>query len=244
MHASLVGRSPAPTGSGAGEANVAILIDYENVGLDTLATLFDQVSDVGRVIVKRAYGDWSQAGKNAQEQLLELGIEAIQNFHAAGSAKNSSDIRLAIDAVDLLYNSPVQVFVIVSADSDFVPLVSKLRAGGKDVIGAGRRAVVSPTLVKSCDRYVFLDRSEPQSIGSQSTVQAASQSLVLRALSASKDEDGKVVAAKLHQTMLRIEPGFDFRALGFKTFTQFLQGCPGVRVEKPKKGGDVVVEET
>ena len=141
------------------EPNVAVLIDYENVGVGSLDSLFDKMSDVGRVIVKRAYADWSKTTKKSQEQLQELGIEAIQNFHSGRSAKNSSDIRLAIDAVDLLYSAPVDLFVIVSADSDFVPLVSKLRSGGKDVIGAGRSDVVSQTLVKSCDRYIYLEKA-------------------------------------------------------------------------------------
>ncbi|MFQ5875730.1 MAG: NYN domain-containing protein [Dehalococcoidia bacterium] len=138
------------------EAQIAVLIDYENVGgLDSIQSLFDQLSDIGRVIVKRAYADWSVAGKK-RDQLLELGIEAVHHFRSAGSAKNSSDICLVIDAVDLLYRSPVDTFVIVSSDSDFVPLTSKLQAAGKTVIGAGRRDVVSRTLVRSCDKYIYL----------------------------------------------------------------------------------------
>ena len=226
------------------EPGVAVLIDYENVGAETLAGLFDRISDVGRVIVKRAYADWSQVKAKAQEQLQELGIEPIQNFHAKGSAKNSSDIRLAIDAVELLYRSPMDVFVIVSADSDFVPLVRQLRAGGKDVIGAGRQDVVSDTLVRSCDRYIFLEKAQRSPEASMGVVPAVTQQLVLRALWASSDEDGKVVGAKLHNSMLRIDPSFDFKSLGFKTFTQFLRASPGVKVSKPRGPGDVVVEES
>ena len=229
------------------EPNVAVLIDYENVGVETLGGLFDRISDVGRVIVKRAYADWSQVKPRAQEQLQELGIEPIQNFHARGSAKNSSDIRLAIDAVELLYRFSVDVFVIVSADSDFVPLVRQLRAGGKGVIGAGRQDVVSDTLVRSCDRYIFLDKAQPSpqtSIGVAGGLPKATQDLVLRALLASSDEEGKVVGAKLHQGLLRIDPSFDFKSLGFRNFTQFLRACSGVKVSKPRGPGDVVVEES
>ncbi len=137
------------------EAQIAVLIDFENVGLNSIQGLFDQLSDLGRVIVKRAYADWSAAGKQ-RDQVLELGIEAVHHFHAAKVAKNSSDISLAIDAVDLLYRSPVDTFVIVSADSDFVTLVSKLRSAGKTVIGAGRRDVVSTTLVRACDLQLHI----------------------------------------------------------------------------------------
>ena len=115
------------------DRQIAVLIDVENVGLDSIQWLFDQLADIGRIIVKKAYGDWSVTGSK-RDKVLELGIEAIQVYHATPSGKNTSDIRLGIDAVDLLYQSPVDTFVIVSADSDFVPLVSRLRAAGKMVL--------------------------------------------------------------------------------------------------------------
>ena len=90
--------------------------------------------------MKRAYGDWS-TGKGSSA-LLELGIEPVQVFRTGSSGKNASDIRLTIDAVDLLHQSPVDVFVLASSDTDFIPLVSKLRAAGKMVIGAGRESAV------------------------------------------------------------------------------------------------------
>lgn len=143
------------------ERQLAVLIDVENTGLKSIQWLFDQVADIGRIIVKRAYADWSVASnKRDQLQLIELGIEPVHLFRSSGGSKNSSDIRLVIDAVDLLHQSPVDTFVIVSSDSDFVPLVSKLRAAGKTVIGAGREAIVSRTLVKSCDRYFYLDQND------------------------------------------------------------------------------------
>jgi len=114
------------------ERQLAVLIDLENTGLNSIQWLFDQVSDIGRIIVKRAYADWSVAS-DKRNQLLELGIEAVHLFRSSGGGKNASDIRLAIDAVELLHLSPVDTFVIVSSDSDFVPLVSKLRAAGKVV---------------------------------------------------------------------------------------------------------------
>ena len=89
------------TPASSADRQIAVLVDVENVGLDSIQWLFDQLSDVGRIIVKRAYGDWS-AGSGKRDQVLELGIEPIQVFHATPSGKNTSDIRLAVDAVDLL----------------------------------------------------------------------------------------------------------------------------------------------
>ena len=242
------------------DANVAVLIDYENVGLDAIQDLLDQLSDVGRVMIRRAYGDWSvQRGK--QDQLLELGIEPIHQYHSNKSGKNSSDIRLAIEAIDLLYNSPIDTFVIVSSDSDFVPLVGKLRSSGKSVIVAGRREATSPTLIKSCDRYIFLDvEKQASSQSSQSrrrssrrngnqasqtaSTEAAAKALLLRAMDVSIDEMGEVVGSKLYQTMRRIEPSFNFKDLKYRVFTQFLDAQTDViEITRPKDGsGDVVVQ--
>lgn len=217
------------------EAQVAVLVDLENVGAGSLRWLLDQASEAGRIIVKRAYGDWSKAAVN-QEQILEYGVEQIHVSRSPGGGKNSSDIRLAIDAVDLLHQSPVDTFVIVSSDTDFVPLVSKLRAAGKTVIGAGRRAAASRFLVSSCDRYIYLEEAE------EAHPRPEPSSLLLRAVKASIDDEGKVTGSKLHQTIQRLDPSFSFRAFGHSTFTRFLQASPAVRVTRPKRGWDVVVE--
>jgi len=223
------------------ETLVAALIDFENVGLDSIQWLFDQISDVGRIIVKRAYADWSSAG-NKRDQLLELGIEPIQQFHSGPKGKNSSDIRLAIDAVDLLHQSPVNTFVIVSSDSDFIPLVNKLRAGGKTVIGAGRKATAPRTLVISCDKYHYLDQDKRIGVSVQPVAEQSSDILLIRAVRATLDEQGSVVGSKLCQTMQRLDPSFDFRALGYATFAKYLEASPAVKVKRPRGPGDVTVE--
>ncbi len=223
------------------ETLVAALVDFENVGLDSIQWLFDQISDVGRIIVKRAYADWSSAG-NKRDQLLELGIEPIQQFHSGPKGKNSSDIRLAIDAVDLLHQSPVDTFVIVSSDSDFIPLVNKLRAAGKTIIGAGRKATTPRTLVISCDKYYYLDQNRRIGLSGQPAEEQSGDILLIRAVQATMDEQGRVVGSKLYQTMQRLDPSFDFRALGYATFAKYLEASPAVKVKRPRGPGDVTVE--
>jgi uncharacterized protein (TIGR00288 family) len=228
------------------DPQVAVLIDYENVGLDPMEALLDQISDVGRIIIKRAYADWSTL-KGQQGKALELGIEAMHHFHSTKSGKNSSDISLAIDAVDLLHSSPVDIFVIASADTDFVPLVLRLRAAGKLVIGAGRRAVVSENLVRSCDRYIYLDdlvapaKKPIPASGPAHLASADADSLVLRALAVSMDDEGELTGSKLHETMRRIDPSFDYKAVGFHTFAQFLEQNHDIEVSRSSARGDVVV---
>ena len=237
------------------EPTIAVLIDFENVGLDHIQYLFDQLSDMGRVIVKRAYADWS-VHRNKRDQLLEHGIEAAHYFHATKSGKNASDIRLVIDAVDLVHTSSVDTYVVVSSDSDFVPLVNKLRSSGKLVVGAGRRDITPVTLVKSCDRYIYLDDADNQmdeetdqpddtrtpTRRGRGTRRAQAKSLVARALEASQDGQGQVSGSKLYQTMLRIDPSFSFKAQRFSTFTRFLESRNEVRVIRSQGPGDILVQ--
>ena len=228
------------------DGQVAVLIDFENVGLSSVRWLFDQVSDMGRITIRRAYADWSAAaGKRDQrqqrDQLLELGIEPIHLFHSV-SGKNSSDIRLAIDAIELMYLSPVDTFVIVSSDTDFVPLVSKLRAAGKTVIGAGRSAAVSRTLVTSCDRYFYLDQHDRQREGASAPMETKRESLIVRAVKVTMDDQGRVTGSRLHETLQRIDPSFDYRALGFSTFTRYLEAQSEINATRPRGPGDVEVE--
>ena len=175
------------------DQQVAVLIDYENVGLHAIRWLLDQVSESGRVVVKRAYADWSSVGSSQRDELLALGIEPVHLFRSPGSGKNASDIRLAVDAIDLVYQSPlVDTYVVVSSDSDFVPLVIKLRAAGKTVIGAGREATVAKSLVRSCDRYYFLDQADKVGTARTSPAGEEGDSLLVRAVKVAMDDQGRV----------------------------------------------------
>ncbi len=227
------------------ERQLAVLIDFENTGLKSIQWLFDQVSDIGRIIVKRAYADWSvEAAK--RDQLLELGIEPVHLFHSGRGGKNSSDIRLAIDAIELLHQSPVDTFIIVSSDSDFVPLVSKLRSAGKTVIGAGREAIVSRTLVRSCDRYFYLEQGD-KVVSAETSPQKEQHKeqvdrLLMRAVRAAIDEQGRVVGSKLGLTLQRLDPSFDYRTSGYSTFIKFIEAFPWLKILRPKGPGDVTIE--
>jgi len=226
-----------------GGGQLGVLIDYENVGLGSIQWLFDEISSLGRIIYRRAYTDWAKAG-GQRDRLLELGIEPVQVFQASGSGKNSSDIRLVMDAVELLYQSPyVDTFVIVSADADFVPIVNKLRSAGKTVIGAGRRKAASKMLIKSCDRYYYLDDEAAQAQASRRPLgPPPERSLLRRAVEASMNPDGKALGAPLSQTLTRLDPAFDVRALGYPNFRRYLEASEEVQVSRPKGQPDLVIE--
>lgn len=232
------------TGNSRPERQIAVLIDFENTGLNSIQWLFDQISDIGRIIIKKAYADWSNAG-NKRNELLELGIEPVHLFRTGSGTKNSSDIRLVIDAIELMHQSPVDTFVVVSSDSDFAPLVSRLRASGKYVIGAGRSSTASRALVISCDRYFYLEESEkkPTSTAQPTTIKPPSQveEVLSRAVNAAVDDQGKVAGSKLRETIQRIDPSFSYRSLGFTTFTKFIESIPWLNINKPRKG-DTTIE--
>ena len=250
------------------ESNAAVLVDSENVGWRSIRFLLDQVAGIGNILEKRAYSDWSvQTSGEKQNQLLELGFLLIHQKHAS-IGKNSSDIKLSIDAMDLLHRSSpvIDTFIIASSDSDFFPLVNRLRSSGKAVIIAGRSAATSDVLINSCDRFIALDTSapaapkedeaverqpteEPPSAASDDQAsaehgQGRSPARLLRlAMDASMDEQGNVKGGMLYDTMRRMDPRFDFKKLGYSTFTRFLESRHNVvKVTRPEGPGDVTIQ--
>ena len=146
--------------------NLAIFADYENVAIGVkearypsfdIAMVLERLLDKGRIVVKKAYSDWSRY-KSSKGPLHEAGFELIEVPHLRMSGKNSADIKMVVDAVDLCYTKThVDAFVIVSGDSDFSPLVSKLRENNRTVIGVGVKNSTSNLLVEQCDEFIYYD---------------------------------------------------------------------------------------
>ena len=136
--------------------NVAVHIDYENVGFEPIPDLLNKLKGSGRVVMCRAYSDWSGQVKK-KDSLLEIGIEPVHHFKPAKGKKNSSDIAMAVDGMEIAFTRPIDTFVISSSDSDFIPLVRKLKSMGKTVIGAGRGSIAPEGLKNLCDKFVDLE---------------------------------------------------------------------------------------
>ena len=109
------------------------------------------------------------------------------------------------------------------------------------VVGAGPKATVADTLVRSCDRYIYTDQGKPAPAASKQTKGKGQETVLVRAVQAAMDEQGAVLGSKLHQTIRNMEPGFDYKALGYSTFVKFLEASSAVKVKKPKGPGDLVV---
>jgi uncharacterized protein (TIGR00288 family) len=146
--------------------NMAIFCDYENVAIGVREARYEEFDiqlclerllDKGKVVVKKAYADWERY-KHAKRGMHEAAFEMIEIPHVSYSGKNSADIRLVVDALDLCYvKRHVDTFVVISGDSDFSPLVSKLRENDKRVIGLGVKSSSSHLLIDNCDEFIYYD---------------------------------------------------------------------------------------
>ncbi len=152
--------------SGAETTNLALFCDFENIALGVRDARYDKFDITrvlerlllkGSIVVKKAYCDWERY-KEFKSAMHHAGFELIEIPHVKVSGKNSADIRMVVDALDLCYTKThVDTFVIISGDSDFSPLVSKLRENNKGVIGCGVKNSTSDLLIANCDEFIFYD---------------------------------------------------------------------------------------
>src|SRR5436190_8295182 len=159
---------PASPATAGPQLQIAVFIGFENVALGLLdasapfevSRILDRLLEKGKVIVKVSYADWNRFRTHTQS-LHENGIELIEIPRRESTGKNSADIRLVVDAMDLSWSkSHIDTFVIVSGDSDFSPLVAKLKENGRYVIGLGMKRSTSPLLANACDEFIYYEDLE------------------------------------------------------------------------------------
>ncbi len=187
--------------------NMAVFCDFENIALGvadakydkfSIKTVLEKLLVKGSIVVKKAYCDWERY-KSYKAGMHEAAFELIEIPHVRQSGKNSADIRMVVDALDLCYTkSHVDTFVVISGDSDFSPLVSKLRENNKRVIGVGVKASTSDLLIKNCDEFIFYDdlvRSEEAKKKNSAAKKAPRKSEPKKAEKRSKEEKAAGTAA-------------------------------------------------
>jgi uncharacterized protein (TIGR00288 family) len=216
---------------------LAVFIDFENIALGLQGSdgafdvrrILDRLLEKGKVIVKVAYADWNRF-RQYTTGLHEAGIELIEIPRRATTGKNSADIRLCVDAMDLSWSKEhVNTFVIVSGDSDFSPLVSKLKENGRHVIGLGMKASTSPLLANSCDEFIYYEdlarQAEPAAPGAKPPRgKDEAFRLVAETVLALQRESFDVIQASLvKDTIKRKRPAFSEAALGYRSFSQLLE---------------------
>jgi uncharacterized protein (TIGR00288 family) len=246
---------------------MAVLIDYENLALGTgrrkrnghqevgpmpdMKRILERLVDRGRIVSKRAYCDW-QRFADAITPLHELGIELIEIPDRAFTGKNSADIRLAVDAVEMcLTREHIDTFAILSGDSDFSPLVAKLKEFGKTVIGVGMRDATSSLLAENCDEFIFYE--DIVSAGGIPSFESAvpkekhpCYQLLFESLAAiQRDDDGPVLASRLKDTMQRKSPQFSQTSYGYRSFTALLREAAKlgfIKIHQDARSGTAMVD--
>jgi len=216
---------------------IAVFIDFENVALWAeqefidleLTPLMEYLQSRGPVVIKRVYGDWSRFS-HYREELMNNSVDLVQ-IYSVRAGKNRADIRMALDAMETAITRPqIQTFVIVSGDSDFGPLVQKLREYSRYTLGIGPRDVTHPLLIKACDEFVYLEavlgemhdlHELHQNSGADNET---ARSLMLKALQIhSQRGELPVLAAKLKQTMLLMDSAFNEANFGYTQFKNWLE---------------------
>ena len=243
------------------DVSMALFCDFENVALGVrdaqyekfdIKPILERLLLKGSIVVKKAYCDWERY-KSFKAGMHEANFELIEIPHVRQSGKNSADIRLVVDALDLCYTkSHVNTFVIISGDSDFSPLVSKLRENAKRVIGVGVKQSTSDLLIANCDEFIYYDdivrereakrgsgrrdardaqpkrSAEDEKAKREETEARRAKGLdmaaeTLEAMLEDRADDERVWASVLKEALKRRNPGFNESYFGFKTFGALLE---------------------
>jgi uncharacterized protein (TIGR00288 family) len=230
---------------------VAIFLDVENLSgwlkADGGEELLERANELGRVVVRRAYGDFSVSSVSVrQTELNLLGFEFVHVYHPV-KGKNSADIQIVVDVMEYLARIPdLEWVVLATGDSDFSPLFRRLRELGKSVVGVGPRSALSEAVKKSCNRFIYINE-KPTTDGtfvSLKTTQLREDALDLLEHVLDKFPDG-VSLSMLKNEMLEIDSAFDELNLGFSGFMKFLQSEPGtVKLYQVRQIWHAKAEET
>src|SRR4051794_7147939 len=221
-----------------GERSLAIFIDFENLALGfqgrrdrfDIGRVLERLVEKGKVVAKKAYADWNRFAEYTRS-LHEAAIELIEIPRRAQTGKNSADIRLCVDAMDLAYSKEhIDTFAVVSGDSDFSPLVSKLKELGKHVIGLGMTDSTSDLLRDNCDEFIYyedLSRAPLIPVGVNDSIPEKKRkvfALLLDTLLALRRENKEVIySSMLKDTIKRKKPSFNEGYYGYRTFSELLE---------------------
>lgn len=228
--------------------NIAMLIDADNTQLSKLESVIQEISTNGRIVVKRAYGNWRKGSlKNWENELKRLAIKAEQQFDYV-TGKNATDMALVIDTLDLLHSGIYDAFVIVASDSDYTPLAIKLRESGVFVMGVGEKKTPEP-FRNACDEFVYLENLSKDTDTHTATGQKPAETTKRNAQESAEerrkakelkeihkllhiawdkyqDDDGYVNVSSAGQYIKRARPDFDARTYGYVKLPELIEAFP------------------
>ena len=225
---------------------IAVVIDADNTQLSKIGAVLREISTHGRIVVKRAYGNWRKEGlKNWEPEIKRLAIKAEQQFDYV-SGKNATDMALVIDTIELLYSNIYDAFVIVSSDSDYTPLAIKLHESGVYVMGVGEKKTPE-SFRNACDEFLFLENisattaeivpvaeatkaAEPDNTNDDITDDSTDineiHDLLRKAFDTYQEDDGYVNVSQAGYFIKRAKPDFDCRSFGYTKLPQLLEAFP------------------
>ena len=243
------------------ENKYALLIDADNVSAKYIKPILDELSKYGNVTYKRIYGDWTSTYSSSwKEELLQNSITPIQQFSYT-HGKNATDSAMIIDAMDMLYTSDLEGFCLVSSDSDFTKLASRLRESGKTVIGMGEDKTPAP-FRKACDIFTVLElllednmieKEEKPCVHATGKVNKKSstdvvskaqiEEAVVKIITENQNDDKETGLGEVGSRLVKLYPDFDVRRYGYSLLSKFLETFPKLKLKQDGTQVTVTVYE-
>ena len=235
------------------DTTIALLIDGDNAAPRRLAPILEEVSKKGTITIRRIYGDWTTTGMSGWKDLLNSNaIQPVQQF-AYTKGKNSTDSALIIDAMDILHGGMVDAFCIVSSDSDYTRLATRLREAGLFVMGVGEKKTPD-AFVQACERFIYVEnldvKDEPKSASKTAKKKDApalsSNTALMRklrtAFNNAKGEEDEASLSLLGQSLRRLDPSFDPRSYGHGSLSSLVSALRDkMETRREEKGNTVMV---
>ena len=219
------------------DLRIAVLIDADNVSDKYVKVIFDELSNHGTPTYKRIYGDWTKPQlAQWKNVLLDYSISPIQQY-AYTTGKNATDAALIIDAMDILYSQNVDGFCIVSSDSDFTRLASRLREAGKVVIGMGEKKTPS-AFIAACERFKYLEvllgSVEPKDNVKNGNKTDGLEKILITIINEQSDDDGWAFLGEVGNILSKRMPEFDTRNYGYHKLTPLLSSLKNFEIQSRK----------
>jgi uncharacterized LabA/DUF88 family protein len=227
---------------------LAVLIDAENVSSRIVDGLFEEIAKIGEASVRRIYGDFSSSRSKAWADVLSKYAIIPQQQFANTVAKNASDITLVIDAMDLLHSGRFDGFCLVSSDSDFTRLASRIREQGVDVFGFGEQKTPE-SFRQACLRFIYTENLRPDSLAIGSSTKGSSRqppteavAMIKKAIELLEGEDGWISLGAVGNQIYKLASDFDPRTYGSRKLIDLIRKTDAFEIEHPK-GGTLLIRQ-